>query len=461
MKPLPKNLRHVDVSYNHLTEVPDWLHGCHQLRSLYANNNNITTLPDNLFQSENGSMHTIQLSCNQLKKLPAMPKRLLPLQELDLHCNFIEDLPENFFTACENLILLNVSNNKLLTLPIIDSNKIQLERLYATNNHLTDRVFDTLVGLSSLRILHLAYNRLTTFPESCISNWKDLEEIVLSGNKLQHLPDNLANLKHLRVLRLHSNQLQSTPMLAKTTTLRVLDLAHNQLDKINLVSLVPKKLQFLDLSSNLQLQVDAIQLQTCRSQRPMSLVDVSGKNRMSLPTVPSPYLENTDLEPPWKIGFSETPGNAAKLYISQLRLPGFCNTEGLFGIFDGESNSSLPNLLAKAIPKILLEERTVKETANDYMRYTLLSAHRELKQQGQKTGVCAAICHISREKISAENSLYHHAYASGGRKFILRVANVGESSVAIVRQNDVCKLTLGNSKTKIGCSSSYPCKLFK
>ena len=195
MKPLPKNLRHVDVSYNHLTEVPDWLHGCHQLRSLYANNNNIMTLPDNLFQSENGSMHTIQLSCNQLKKLPAMPKRLLPLQELDLHCNFIDDLPENFFTACENLILLNVSNNKLLTLPIIDSNKIQLERLYATNNHLTDRVLDTLVGLSSLRILHLAYNRLTTFPENCISNWKDLEEIVLSGNKLQHLPDNLANLK--------------------------------------------------------------------------------------------------------------------------------------------------------------------------------------------------------------------------------------------------------------------------
>jgi PH domain/leucine-rich repeat-containing protein phosphatase len=456
VRPVPKNLRHVDVSHNLLSAVPDWLLGCHQLRTLYANNNNITTLPDNFFQNEHGMLHTLQLACNRLTKIPSMPKRLLPLQELYLQCNQIEDLPENFFTACENLILLNVSSNNLLTLPIIqDGNKSQLERLYATNNLLTDRVLDTLIGLSNLRILHLSYNQLTTFPESCISNWKDLEELNLSGNRLQHLPDNLATLKHIRVLRVHSNQLQSTPVLAKTTSLRVLDLAHNQLDKINLVSLVPKKLQFLDLSYNMQLQVDAKQLQTCRSQRPMSLVDVSGKNRASLPTTPSPYQENQDIEPPWKIGFSETTGNSNKLYIAQLRLPSFCNSEGLFGIFDGESNNALSNMLVKAIPKILLEERTVKETVNDYMKYTLLSAHRELKQQGQKSGVCATLCHISRTRITNDNTAYN-PYNNNGRRFILRVASVGEASAVLIRQAGSSRLTAGNSKTKIGCSSNYP-----
>lgn len=459
MKPLPKNLRHVDVSYNHLTEVPDWLHGCHQLRTLYANNNNISTLPDNLFHNENGMLHTIQLACNKLTRLPSMPRRLLPLlQELYVNGNEIEDLPEHFFIACENLILLNVSSNKLLTLPMIDGNKSQLERLYATNNCLSDRVLDTLFNLHNLRILHLSYNRLTTFPESCVSNWTELEELNLSGNKLQHLPDNLCNLKHLRVLRVHSNQLQSTPMLAKIASLRVLDLAHNQLDKINLVVLVPKKLQFLDLSCNKQLQVDAKQLQTCRAQRPISLVDVSGKNRASLPTAPSSYQENPELEPPWKIGFSETSGNANKLYISQLRLPGFCNTEGLFGLFDGESNNTLPNLLVKAIPKILLEERTVKETAADYMKYTLLSAHRELKQLGQKSGVCATLCHISRSKITSENSAYH-PFPTNGRRFILRVASVGEASAVLIRQNGAAKLTSGNSKTKIGSSYNFPANI--
>ena len=455
VKPLPKNIRHIDVSYNLLTEVPDWLHGCHQLRTLYANNNNITTLPDNLFHNEHGMLHTIQLACNRLTKLPTMPKKLLPLQELYVNGNQIEDLPEFFFTACENLILLNVSSNKLLTLPIIDGNRSQLERLYATNNNLNDRVLDTLISLSSLRILHLSYNRLTTFPESCISNWPELEELNISGNKLQHLPENLSNLRNLRVLRVHSNQLQSTPVLSKILSLRVLDLAHNQLDKINLTILVPKKLQFLDLSCNNQLQVDAKQLQSCRSQRPMSLVDVSGKNRATLPTVPSSAQESTDIEPPWKIGFSETAGNANKLYIAQLRLPGFCNAEGLFGLFDGESNNTLPNLLIKAIPKILLEERTVKETANDYMKYTLLSAHRELKQQGQKSGVTATICHISRTKIPNDTTTYQ-AFQSNGRKFVLRIATVGEGSAILIRQKSYLKLTSGNAKTKIGCSFNFP-----
>ncbi|CAG9798069.1 unnamed protein product [Chironomus riparius] len=454
--PLPKSIRHIDVSFNNLTEIPEWLNCCHQLRTLYANNNNISTLPDNLFQNENGMLHTVQLACNRLVKLPPMPKKILPMQELYINGNQIEDLPEFFFTACENLILLNVSSNKLLTLPIVnDGNRNQLERLYATNNNLTDRVLDTLINLTSLRILHLSYNRLTALPESCIANWAELEELNISGNKLQHLPDNLSNLRNLRVLRIHSNQLQSTPALSKITSLRVLDLAHNQLDKINLIVLVSKKLQFLDLSCNNQLQVDAKQLQSCRSQRPMSLVDVSGKNRPSLPTVPNSSQDIQEIDPPWKVGFSETSGNANKLYIAQLRLPGFCNAEGLFGIFDGELNNSLPNMLVKVTPKILLEERTVKETSNDYMKYTLLSAHRELKQQGQKVGITATICHISRTKVTPDANNYHN-YQSNGRKFILRVASVGEGSAILIRQNGILKLTVGTSKTKIGCSYNFP-----
>jgi PH domain and leucine-rich repeat-containing protein phosphatase len=459
VKPLPKNIRHIDVSYNQLTEVPDWLNDCHQLRTLYANNNNISILPENLFQNENGMLHTIQLACNKLTKLPMMPKKLLPIQELYVNGNQIEDLPEFFFSACENLILLNVSNNKLVMLPILDGNRSHLERLYASNNNLHDRVLDTLMNLSSLRILHLSYNRLTAFPECCISNWPEIEELNISGNKIQHLPDNLSNCRNLRVLRAHSNQLQSTPILSKIQSLRVLDLAHNQLDKINLTVLVPKKLQFLDLSCNQQLQVDAKQLQSCRSQRPISLVDVSGKNRSSLPTsAPANSFDNVDIELPWKVGFSETTGNANKLYISQLRLPGFCNVEALFGMFDGESSNTLPNILVKAIPKILLEERTVKETSNDYMKYTLLSAHRELKQQGQKSGVTATLCHIARTKVPAENTYnaYQNNNNNSTRKFILRVATVGDCSAVLIRDKEYLKLTTGLTKTKIGCSSNYP-----
>lgn len=385
-----------------------------------------------------------------------MPLKSLPVHEIYLQNNLIEDLPENLFSACVNLFLLNVSTNKLVTLPIPDGRILILEKLYATNNSLTDRVLDTLVQLQNLMVIHLAYNKMTTFPETCITNWPNLEELVLSGNNLQHLPDNLANMEQLKILRVHSNKLQSVPPLARIGTLRVLDLAHNQLDKINLATLVSKKLRFLDLSCNMQLQVDPNQFQACQSQRPMSLVDVSGKNRSSLPIVPDMYQENLELEPSWKVGFSETAGYSSKLYMSQLRLPYFCNSEGLFGIFDGEQSRFVPTQLVKAIPKILLDERTVKETCGDYMKYTLLSAHRELKQQGQKQGVSAVLCHISLSKEAGRLSMYHHPSVNNRRRFILRIASVGETSAVIIRRIGNVKLTPPAPKRKIGFSSNFP-----
>lgn len=454
--PPPIHLQHLDISYNSLEEFPTWLSECHEIRTFFANNNRITALPENFFHTNSDTLHTLQLGYNNLTTLPSMPKRTLALQELFLQSNKIVDLPETFFLYCVNLTLLNVSSNKLLTLPILDHNRCQLERAYLTNNSLTDRVLDTITYFKNLKVLHAAYNRITTLPEICVANWQDIEELVLSGNRLQHLPENMANLKHLRVLRVHSNQLQSVPALAKTQTLRVLDLAHNQLDKINLVTLVPKKLQFLDLSCNLQLQVDPKQLQVCRSQRPMSLVDVSGKNRSSLPITPIMKTDPKEMDPPWKVGFSETPGNSAKLYISQLRLPSFCNSEGLFGLFDSEHSTILPNIMVKCIPKILLEERTVKETAPDYMKYTMLSAHRELKQQGQKQGVCATLCHISRSKYNNNEIMSYYQNPAGGRRFILRTANVGDSEAILVRQNGVLNLTKVTKNRKIGYSASYP-----
>ncbi|XP_058452198.1 protein phosphatase PHLPP-like protein [Malaya genurostris] len=450
----PNNLKHVDISFNHLRELPEWLVGCHQLRTLYANNNQLHVISEHLLNNEHTMLVTLHLAYNNLTNFPPLLKRKLPLQKLYLQCNQIEDLPEKFFISCERLTILNISSNKLMTLPIIFGTNCLLERLYATNNSLSDRVLDSLICLPRLKVLHIGYNLLTTLPETCITCWGELEELVISGNKLRHLPENLTNLRTLRVLRVHSNQLQTVPALAKNLSLRVLDLAHNQLDRVNMMSLVSKELQFLDLSSNSQLQVDPRQLEACQSQRPMSLVDVSGKNRPTLPTAPWPYQENDEFEPCWKVGFAETSGCLPKLYISQLRLPAFCNSEGLFGMFDGGVSNIIPNMLIKAIPKILLEERTVKETANDYMKYTLLSAHRELKQLGQQEVVNATLCHISRSKIPSE-AMSYLPQAAGGRKFILRVACIGDSSVVLVKHNRCIQLTSGKSYKKLGLSVNF------
>ncbi|XP_022900871.1 protein phosphatase PHLPP-like protein [Onthophagus taurus] len=420
------NLKHIDVSYNELEVLPDWLSNCQDLRSLFASNNNIKFLPEELFSNNMPFLHTIQLAYNQIQYLPLI-QRKFAIQEFFLQNNSLSMLPENFFKTIYNLKVLNVSNNRLCDLPKPDKD-LALEKLFLTANCLSDRSLEKITPfLKILKIFHGAYNNFTTIPEISSIYWCEIEELVFSGNKLLKLPEDIGNLHHLSVLRVHSNLLQNIPKLSNLLTLRVLDLAHNQLDRVDLTHLIPPNLKFLDLSCNTKLHVDSQQFYMYRSQRPMSLVDVSGKNRSTLPLSPSPFCENNLTESNWTVGFSETSGSKHRLYISQIRLPAFCNTEALFGMFDGENQNEIPVSVDKVVPRILLEERTVKETCNDYMKFTLLSTFRELKTTQR---INAVLVHILKSKVPAD-----YSFCGGVKKYLMKISTVGDLKVVLGRNN--------------------------
>ncbi|XP_011684304.1 PREDICTED: PH domain leucine-rich repeat-containing protein phosphatase 2 [Wasmannia auropunctata] len=460
VEPVPINLEHLDVSYNNLDALPEWTTELPALRVLFASHNALTALPDRLL-SQPSRLEVLHLPHNRLQALPP-PRRPLNIVHLTLQGNMLTTLPTSFFANTEKMKVLNLSNNRLSELPYreeagkIHQGSHTLEKLYVTANCLTDTALDALAKFTSLRILHIAYNTLDTLPESCIAAWGDLEELVLSGNRLQYLPDNVANLRHLRVLRVHSNRLLTCPTFSRTTSLKVLDLAHNQLDRVNLATLVPPQLQFLDISCNSRLHVDPRQFQDYRSQRPISLVDVSGQNRPSLPSHPHQQeivAAEKNTEQPWRLGFSETAGSREKLYISQVRMPSFCNIEGLFGIFDGGSNQEAPSALQEMIPRLLLEERTVRETSKEYLKYTLLSAHRELKEKGQKYGVDATLVHVV--KLPSQQG-----YPKSSTKYSLKVASTGDAKAVLCRAAG--PLTFAKSKksqtvkNQLGNAAMFP-----
>ncbi|XP_034182760.2 PH domain leucine-rich repeat protein phosphatase [Osmia lignaria lignaria] len=459
IEPVPVNLEHLDVSYNNLDALPEWTPDLPVLRALFASHNTLTALPDRLL-TQPSRLEVLHLPHNRLQALPP-PRKPLNIVHLTLQDNALTVLPMSFFVNTEKMKVLNLSNNRLSELPHLgEGNKGRpsnhsLEKLYLTANCLTDTALDTLAKLNSLRVLHIAYNTLDTLPESCIASWRDLEELVLSGNRLQYLPDNVANLRHLRVLRVHSNRLLTCPTFNKTASLKVLDLAHNQLDRVNLATLVPPQLQFLDISCNSRLHVDPRQFQVYRSQRPISLVDVSGQNRPSLPSHPHQQeivSAEKGTDQPWRLGFSETAGSRERLYVSQVRMPSFCNVEGLFGIFDGGSNQEAPNALQEMIPRLLLEERTVRETSKEYLKYTLLSAHRELKEKGQKYGIDATLVHIV--KIQSQQG-----YPKPATKYSLKVASSGDAKAVLCRAAG--PLTLAPAKkfpvrNQLGNAAMFP-----
>ncbi|KAL6264931.1 hypothetical protein P5V15_005027 [Pogonomyrmex californicus] len=460
VEPVPINLEHLDVSYNNLDALPEWTTELPALRVLFASHNTLTALPDRLL-SQPSRLEVLHLPHNRLQALPP-PRRPLNIVHLTLQGNMLTTLPTSFFANTEKMKVLNLSNNRLSELPYREEvgkthqGSHTLEKLYVTANCLTDTALDALAKFTSLRILHIAYNTLDTLPESCIAAWGDLEELVLSGNRLQYLPDNVANLRHLRVLRVHSNRLLTCPTFNRTASLKVLDLAHNQLDRVNLATLVPPQLQFLDISCNTRLHVDPRQFQDYRSQRPISLVDVSGQNRPSLPSHPLQQeivTAEKNTEQPWRLGFSETAGSREKLYISQIRMPSFCNVEGLFGIFDGGSNQEAPSALQEMIPRLLLEERTIRETTKEYLKYTLLSAHRELKEKGQKYGVDATLVHVV--KLPSQQG-----YPKSSTKYSLKVASTGDAKAVLCRAAGPLTFAMSKKaqtvKNQLGNAAMFP-----
>ncbi|XP_054007050.1 PH domain leucine-rich repeat-containing protein phosphatase 2 [Hylaeus anthracinus] len=459
IEPVPINLEHLDVSYNNLDALPEWTPDLPVLRALFASHNALTALPDRLL-TQPSRLEVLHLPHNRLQALPP-PRKPLNIVHLTLQDNALTALPTSFFANTEKMKVLNLSNNRLSELPhLVEGSRNRhgnhsLEKLYLTANCLTDTALDTLAQLASLRVLHIAYNTLDTLPESCTASWRDLEELVLSGNRLQYLPDNVANLRHLRVLRVHSNRLLTCPTFNKTTSLKVLDLAHNQLDRVNLATLVPPQLQFLDISCNSRLHVDPRQFQVYRSQRPISLVDVSGQNRPSLPSHPHQQeivSAEKGAEQPWRLGFSETAGSRERLYVSQVRMPSFCNVEGLFGIFDGGSNQEAPSALQEMIPRLLLEERTVRETSKEYLKYTLLSAHRELKEKGQKYGIDATLVHI----IGIQSQ---QGFPKAPTRYSLKVASSGDAKAVLCRAAGPLTLAPAKKvpvKNQLGNAAMFP-----
>jgi PH domain and leucine-rich repeat-containing protein phosphatase len=378
-----------------------------------------------------------------------MPRLRAPLKELLLHDNCIQSLPENFFSVCDRLNVLNLSNNRLNRLPTArGSSSYSLERLYLTANCLNNDVADIITAFRGLKILHIAYNCLTTLPDGCINFWPEIEELVLSGNSLIRLPESLPQLNNIRIVRAHSNRLRSVPMFACSASVKILDFAHNELDSIDLRLLAPKQLKFLDISCNKKLQVDPSQFNAYRCQRPLSLVDVTGRN--SLPwTQKSGYHEELNGCTPWATGFTECPSKSLQLCCAQIRLPSFCNKEGFFAIIDGETDMEVPKILQSSLPGLLLEEKSIKETVNEYMKYVVLSAHRELKEKGQRKGACLIMCHLTPLS-SPENG-----FGQSTKRYNMKLANVGDTKAVLSRRNGPLSLGIENNK-RLGYSTRYP-----
>ena len=91
--------------------------GLTNLRGLYLNDNQLSSLPAGLFDNLT-ALETLNLHDNQLSSLPAgLFDNLTALETLDLHDNQLSSLPTGLFDNLTELETLSISNNQLSSLP--------------------------------------------------------------------------------------------------------------------------------------------------------------------------------------------------------------------------------------------------------------------------------------------------------------------------------------------------------
>lgn len=156
-------------------------------------------------------------------------------------------------------------------------------------------------------------------------------------------------------------------------------------------------------------------------------------------------------------------------------MPSFCNVEGLFGVFDGGSNQEAPSALQEVIPRLLLEEKTIRESSKDYMKYTLLAVHRELKEKGQKYGIDATLVHLTRVSgppvpppsssssfsSNTSNTAQNPNFDNSKRVYSLKIASSGEAKAVLCRASGPLVLAPPkkdkmHARKQLGNSAMFP-----
>lgn len=424
VQPVPESLTVLDLSWNKLGCVPDWVWESSRLEVLDISHNCVTELPARLLSS--GSLRKLLAGWNDLCRLDERLERS-QLEVLDLQHNHLSELPHNLFIKAQSLRYLNVSANKLENLPaasLSEDTFSSLQELYVTNNSLTDKCIPLLTGHGQLKVLHLAYNQLQTFTASKLAQLEQLEELDLSGNRLRAVPTTILNCQHLHTLSAHSNCINAFPEVLQLPEIKCVDLSCNELTEVTLPEMLPPKLQELDLTGNPRLSLDHKSLEHLNNIRCLR-VDPS-------PSAPC-VSESQGVPAVWSHGYTEASGVKNKLCVAALALDSFCGIhEALYGVFDGDRNVEVPYLLQCTMGDVLAEELHRGQRQEDYMTNTFLTMQRKLGTAGQRMGGSAALCHIRHDPITPSEH---------GGCFTLKAANVGRCQAVLCRDGKAMQLS--------------------
>ncbi|CAK6961815.1 leucine-rich alpha-2-glycoprotein-like [Scomber scombrus] len=210
---LPKNTTLVTIQFTNITSISErHLKATPLLKGLHLYSNHLHSLSSHLLRGV-PQLDTLDLTDNKLANLPAEVFSHAPLHNLVLKNNLLNKADAEWLPDNSSLTWLDLSGNQLKRIPPVLLRKMpHLESLDLSNNRLEKISANSLDLLTKLERLNLHNNKLETLDASLLESTRNLTYLFLSRNQLNKLPQNLfQELTQLKTLSLDDNQLSHIP----------------------------------------------------------------------------------------------------------------------------------------------------------------------------------------------------------------------------------------------------------
>ena len=136
------------------------------------------------------NLRGLRILSSNLRNAPLLVDSCQSLQKLQIEDNEIQFLPDNYFSGCAKLRIVNLRKNELKTLPSLQSATKTLVSISIDYNRLTKCGLLCAGSFLKLRSLLLDKNYVEDLDViSLARRWPSLVNIQVSGNKLKTLQD--------------------------------------------------------------------------------------------------------------------------------------------------------------------------------------------------------------------------------------------------------------------------------
>ncbi|XP_051905189.1 protein flightless-1 homolog [Hippocampus zosterae] len=222
------DLLYLDLSDNKLDSLPPQMRRLVHLQTLILNNNplmhaQLRQLPAMV------ALQTLHLRNTQRTQsnMPTSLEGLMNLADVDLSCNDLTRVPECLYSL-GSLKRLNLSSNQISELSLCIDQWTQLETLNLSRNILTS-LPSAVCKLSKLKKLYINSNKLDFdgVPPG-MGKLSNLTEFMAANNNLELIPEGLCRCGKLKKLVLNKNRLVTLPEAVHfLTDLEILDVRDN------------------------------------------------------------------------------------------------------------------------------------------------------------------------------------------------------------------------------------------